>query len=177
MNRFKLIMCVIAIVVFLMIVACGDVESQATASDIMSKLRTAIPEKEMIDGIIYLESGTLYESDSNVMSYEMIDELYKTNFDNVESYSVWITNDDVVTEIGVFKLIEENDVDTLINSILIRVDTLKEIAANLKPDEIVKVENAIVSSTGKYVYYLVTNINGILNDVVINEIMLNQMTA
>lgn len=177
MNRFKLILCVMVTSILLMLVACGDVESQATAADIMSKVRTAIPEKEMIDGIVYLEPGILYESDSNAMSVEMIDELYKTNFDNVENYSVWITNDDVVTEIGIFKLKEDDDVNTFVNAVSARVETLKEIAANLKPEEILKAENAIVSSTGKYVYYLVTNINDILNNVIINEIMLNQMTA
>lgn len=181
MEQVKLLLCIIFIsAVLFTVTACEQIESYATTSDIMSKVRTAIPEKEMIDGIVYLEAGNLYSSDSNsesgTMPDEIISEIYRSDFDMVENYSIWIAEDNVVTEIGIFKLNDSANVSKFVDILYARIEELKIKASSIRNEEMTKAENAVISSTGKYVYYLVTNINSILEDIIINEIAMNQIT-
>ena len=170
MKHIKLIL-YIGLISLLVIVfgGCNEIESNATPSDIMSKIKVAIPEKEMIDGVSYIGTGKLYESNSadeaDRLSDEMISEIYNGDFSIAENYSVWLSENDGGTEIGVFKLKDIGDVEELIKIIKSRVERVTEI------------ENAVISSEGKYVYYLVTNINSILEEVILNEIANNQVTA
>jgi len=180
MRQIKLILYIVLIsVLTIVFVGCGDTESNATPSDIMAKVKVAIPEKEMIDGVSYIGSGKLYESASDnedgKLSDEMISEIYNSDFSIVEDYSVWISENDSATEIGVFKLKEIGNAEKLKKMFSSRVETLKIKVS--KDEEILKLENAVISSEGKYVYYLVTNINSILEEVILNEIAHNQVTA
>jgi hypothetical protein len=173
MKRIKLILYIVLVSVMSVILSgCDEVDSHAMPVDIMAKIKVAIPEKEMIDGIAYIGMGQLHESNSidenGELSDEMMSEIYKSDFNVVESYSIWISEDSSVTEIGVFKLKDIDDTEEFMKVITDRVETLKESVS--KEDELTKIENAVISSKGKYVYYLVTNINSILEEVLLNEI-------
>lgn len=164
--RYLLSIAMISAVLFILY-GCAGTDSNATPSGIMAKIKIAIPEKEMIDGVTYLESGNLYNGN---LSEEMIAEIYNTNFDIIENYSVWITTANTVTEMGVFKLNDNADIEDFIEILNERVEKLKTAAGNMRSDEFTKAGNAVISSKGKYVYYLVTNINSILEEVILNEI-------
>jgi len=180
MKLTKLILPVL-ILSLLLFSGCNRVESTATPLDIMAKIKIAIPEKEMIDGVSYIEAGTVYSNESSEkfgeLPGEMMNEIYKSDFNTVESYSVWIAEENVVTEIGVFKLKDTADVEGFIDLLKVRIATLETAAAYIKMEEIKKADNAVISSDGKYVYYLITNINSILEEVILNEIAENQVTA
>ena len=181
MKLKKLTFIILPVLIFFVLSGCNTIDSNATPLEIMTKIKIAIPEKEMIDGVSYIGAGTLYSDEVSdkfgEMPTEMISEIYKSDFNTVENYSVWISEDNAVTEIGVFKLKETADVEGFIEIINERIDTLNTAAAYLNMDEIIKANNAVISSQGKYVYYLVTNINSILEEVILNEIAENQVTA
>ena len=181
MKLKKLTFVILPVLILFALFGCNTIDSNATPLEIMAKIKIAIPEKEMIDGVSYMGAGTLYSDVSSEkigeLSPEMISEIYKSDFNTAESYSVWITDENAVTEIGVFKLKETADVEGFIEILNARIEELSTAAAYINMDEIIKADNAVISSQGKYVYYLVTNINSILEEVILNEIAANQVTA
>ena len=184
MNKLKVIFFIIFILlVTVILTACGknedEAESTALPADIMKKIDVAVLEKEIIDGVVYLESGKYYtsgsETEGEYLSESQISQIYgdlegPPDFTAVESYAVWLASGDVVTEMGVFKVKDIESTEIVKKFLNERVRNLILISKDYKPEEVAKAEKAVVSSNGKYVYYLVTNINGVLEDIIKTEI-------
>jgi len=170
----------LALIVIVCTSCAAEKESAAEPSAIMAKIIGAvIPEKEVVDNAVYLENGLLYNSDAveedGKLSEGQISiffgKLDGTNdFGVVESYAFWTSMEGVSTEMGIFKVGDVNDTEKVVNFLKERVKTLENNANNYNAAELQKAKNAVVETKGKYVYYFVTNINGILVDTTKTEI-------
>ncbi|MCL2517143.1 MAG: DUF4358 domain-containing protein [Oscillospiraceae bacterium] len=178
----------IALILLITIFAscAGEKESTAVPSAIMAKIIGAvIPEKEVVDKMVYLEDGLLYNSDASEEDGRLSEgqisiffgKLDGTNdFDVVESYSFWTSMEGVSTEMGIFKVGDITDTEKVVNFLKERVKTLENNAHGYKPEELQKAKNAVVETKGKYVYYFVTNINNVLVDTLKAEIEVNYVS-
>lgn len=150
------------ICVFLLCSCGGTADSTVTPSDIMKKITLVITEKEMIDGIVYVGAGTyINESFDNETSETVYDlDGYCLDDENVMSYDIFLPAEGNNVQLGIYKLKSGGDVNRFKGLVS---DMLKSAGT----------ENAVVSSHDNYVYYLATEINDILEKVIIEEIESN----
>jgi len=150
--------------------ASGDKKWQSSASayDVLERMITAANEYEARDDAEYLEDGLIYRGDSTADGEFLTDGqkayYYGTiagdpDFSGVLDYALWTAVDSVSTEMGVFVTSDDKAAETVEAFVNERIATLTANAKDYKAEEQAKAENALVAVKGKYVIYIVTNIN------------------
>jgi len=146
----------------------GKWESSATAYDVLERMITSANEYEARDDTEYLEGGLIYRGDSATDGEFLTDSqkayYYGTiegdpDFSGVLDYALWTATDSVSTEMGVFITSDDKAAETVETFVTERINTLISNAKDYKAEEQKKAENALVAIKGKYVIYIVTNIN------------------
>ena len=81
---------------------------------------------------------------------------YGIDLEAIEEYEVLVCGTGAAPdEIAVFKMKEQDDVEDMRDVVLERKEELYDRFVDYLPDEAPKVNNAVISSTGKYVYFIV----------------------
>lgn len=157
--------------------ACAPSEPESTTApkELLSAAMVSAEEQRIVSGKEYLPEGSVYvsgngEKDVN-LSESQISMLYgdlsgAPDFSVIESYAVFLADGSVSTEIGIFKASESDGVDTIKDYIENRVKALKSNSEGYNAEELAKAENALITVKGKYVYYIITDINESLAKVV-----------
>ena len=171
MKRLISILLVIASV-SLLLCACGqngetsktDETSQTTSESgaIVSnasciEIRDEAYTKEKADPEVH----QLYDSKDNAMDEFLISGYYGTlletpDFTKLDSYAVFITDEPVVSEFGIFKASADMTVDEIKEFCQLRVDALKKKFEGYKPEMVNAAKGSIIGVYGDYVYYIST---------------------
>ena len=81
---------------------------------------------------------------------------YGIDLEAIEEYEVLVCATGAATdEIAVFKMKSQDDVEDMRDVVLERKEELYDRFVDYVPDEAPKVNNAVISSKGKYVYFIV----------------------
>ena len=171
MKRLISILLVIASV-SLLLCACGqngetsktDETSQTTSESgvVVSnasciEIRDEAYLKEKADPEVH----QLYDSKDNVMDEFLISGYYGTlletpDFTKLDSYAVFITDEPVVSEFGIFKASADMTVEEIKEFCQLRVDALKKKFEGYKPEMVNAAKGSVIGVYGDYVYYIST---------------------
>lgn len=171
MKRLISILLVIASV-SLLLCACGqngetsktDETSQTTSESgvVVSnasciEIRDEAYLKEKADPEVH----QLYDSKDNVMDEFLISGYYGTlletpDFTKLDSYAVFITDEPVVSEFGIFKASADMTVEEIKEFCQLRIDALKKKFEGYKPEMVNAAKGSIIGVYGDYVYYIST---------------------
>ncbi len=107
------------------------------------------------------EVHQLYDSKDNAMDEFLISGYYGTlldspDFTKLDSYAVFITDEPVVSEFGVFKASSDMTVDEIKEFCQLRVDALKKKFEGYKPEMVNAAKGSVIGVYGDYVYYIST---------------------
>lgn len=107
------------------------------------------------------EVHQLYDSKDNVMDEFMVSSYYGTllespDFTKLDSYAIFITDEPVVSEFGIFKASEDMTVDEIKAFCELRVDALKKKFEGYKPEMVSAAEGSVIGVFGDHVYYIST---------------------
>ena len=174
-----------ALVMCLLAVSCssadsGEWNSTATAYDVLERMITSANEYEARDDAEYLEGGLIYRADSDEEGKYLTDSQKSyyygsvggdPDFSCVTDYALWTAADSVSTELGVFVVNDGDAADTVKDFVKERINTLRQNALDYKPEEREKADKALITVKGKYVIYIVTNINDELEAMAEDEIL------
>ncbi|MEE1279891.1 MAG: DUF4358 domain-containing protein [Oscillospiraceae bacterium] len=81
---------------------------------------------------------------------------YGIDLEAIEEFEVLVCSSGAMAdEIAVFKMKEKDDVEDMREVVLERKQELYDSFVDYVPEEISKIENAIISSNGNYVYFIV----------------------
>lgn len=171
MKRLISILLVIASV-SLLLCACGqngetsktDETSQTTSESgvVVSnascvEIRDEAYLKEKADPEVH----QLYDSKDNAMDEFLISGYYGTlletpDFTKLDSYAVFITDEPVVSEFGIFKASADMTVEEIKEFCQLRVDALKKKFEGYKPEMVNAAKGSTIGVYGDYVYYIST---------------------
>lgn len=171
MKRLISILLVIASV-SLLLCACGqngetsktDETSQTTSESGMVvsnasciEIRDEAYLKEKADPEVH----QLYDSKDNAMDEFLISGYYGTlletpDFTKLDSYAVFITDEPVVSEFGIFKASADMTVEEIKEFCQLRIDALKKKFEGYKPEMVNAAKGSIIGVYGDYVYYIST---------------------
>lgn len=131
----------------------GAIVSNASCIEIRDEAYT----KERSDPEVH----QLYDSKDSVMDEFLISGYYGTlletpDFTKLDSYAIFITDEPVVSEFGVFKASEEMSVDEIKEFCQLRVDALKKKFEGYKPEMVNAAKGSVIGVYGDYVYYIST---------------------
>lgn len=131
----------------------GAIVSNASCIEIRDEAYT----KEKSDPEVH----QLYDSKDSVMDEFLISGYYGTlletpDFTKLDSYALFITDEPVVSEFGVFKASEEMSVDEIKEFCQLRVDALKKKFEGYKPEMVNAAKGSVIGVYGDYVYYIST---------------------
>jgi hypothetical protein len=131
----------------------GAIVSNASCIEIRDEAYT----KEKSDPEVH----QLYDSKDSVMDEFLISGYYGTlletpDFTKLDSYAIFITDEPVVSEFGVFKASEEMSVDEIKEFCQLRVDALKKKFEGYKPEMVNAAKGSVIGVYGDYVYYIST---------------------
>ena len=107
------------------------------------------------------EVHQLYDSKDNVMDEFLISGYYGTlletpDFTKLDSYAVFITDEPVVSEFGIFKASADMTVEEIKEFCQLRVDALKKKFEGYKPEMVNAAKGSVIGVYGDYVYYIST---------------------
>ena len=131
----------------------GAIVSNASCIEIRDEAYT----KERSDPEVH----QLYDSKDSVMDEFLISGYYGTlletpDFTKLDSYAIFITDEPVVSEFGVFKASDEMSVDEIKEFCQLRVDALKKKFEGYKPEMVNAAKGSVIGVYGDYVYYIST---------------------
>lgn len=107
------------------------------------------------------EVHQLYDSKDDPMDEFLISGYYGTllespDFTKLDSYAVFITDEPIVSEFGVFKASADMTVDEIKAFCQLRVDALKKKFEGYKPEMVSAANGSVIGVYGDYVYYIST---------------------
>ena len=107
------------------------------------------------------EVHQLYDSNEILMDEFLISGYYGTlletpDFTKLDSYAIFITDEPVVSELGIFKAADGMTVEEIKEFCQLRVDALKKKFEGYKPEMVSAAEGAVIGVYGDYVYYIAT---------------------
>ncbi len=83
---------------------------------------------------------------------------YGIDLEEIEEYTVYVcSNAAIGDEIAVFKMHEKDDVEDMLETVRLRKQDREEQLVDYAPAEADKVKNAVISSNGNYVYFIVSS--------------------
>lgn len=131
----------------------GAIVSNASCIEIRDEAYT----KERSDPEVH----QLYDSKDSVMDEFLISGYYGTlletpDFTKLDSYAIFITDEPVVSEFGVFKASSDMTVDEIKEFCQLRVDALKKKFEGYKPEMVNAAKGSVIGVYGDYVYYIST---------------------
>ena len=81
---------------------------------------------------------------------------YGIDLESIEEYEVLVCSSGALAdEIAVFKMKEKDDVEDMLDIVRDRKQELYDSFVDYVPEEINKIENAVIGSNGNYVYFIV----------------------
>lgn len=82
---------------------------------------------------------------------------YGISLEDIEEYTVYVCSSGaMVDEIGIFKMKEQDDVEDMLEVVKERKQELYDAFVDYVPEEIGKVNEAVINSKGKYVYFIIS---------------------
>lgn len=150
----------------LLLVSCSNGSTTSQTQSETTPLKSNASCKAIRDEAYSKEKGDvevhqLYDNETAPMDEFMISGYYGTiletpDFSKLDSYSIFITDEPIVSEFGVFKATADMSVEEIKAFCQIRVDALKKKFEGYKPDMVEAAANSIVGVYGDYVYYIST---------------------
>ena len=167
MKSLKWFAIFLAVLMCGMLMSCGEERdpypSTATATEIFARVMDKADACSERDGKTYFGNGLIYGSDEGFTPLGDGEKSYyygtvdgDPDFSCVEQYMLWTATDPVTTEFGVFKVNKMSDVETAMDFMWERVNTLKQNSKDYDAEEYAKASNATIAAYGKFVVYLVT---------------------
>lgn len=96
-----------------------------------------------------------FTDEMNQINEKAIENLYNINY--AVSQQVFISTGATAEEVAIFKLKDENDTDKAFASVKERIENQKQSFETYIPEEIPKLENAIVKKAGQYIVICISN--------------------
>lgn len=146
----KLLSVVIAaLTLILCLTACGKEAKNPATKDVADAIKASTKFDEL-----------LALTDDNIGK-----RYYGINLDEIEEYTVYVcSNAAIGDEIAVFKMKESDDVNDMLETVHLRKQDRDDALVDYAPTEADKVRNAIVSSKGNYVYFIVCSDNAVAKE-------------
>lgn len=104
-----------------------------------------------------LISNVEFADEMTPINEKTIESLYNINY--AVSQQVYISSGATAEEVAVFELKDENDASKALDAVKQRIEVQKQDFQTYIPEEIPKLENAIVKKTGRYVIVCISNSN------------------
>ncbi len=137
----RIVSLVLAVVAIFCLASCKGEEAKSPA---VKDVVTAISESTEFAELVAL-------NDDNIAT-----RYYGIDLEAIEEYEVLVCGTGARTdEIAVFKMKEQDDVEDMREVVLERKQELYDRFVDYIPEEAPKVNNAVISSKGKYVYFIV----------------------
>ena len=102
-----------------------------------------------------LISNVEFADEMTLINEKTVESLYNINY--AISQQVYISSGATAEEVAVFELKDENDADKALDAVNQRIETQKQDFKTYIPEEIPKLENAIVKKVGQYVIVCVSS--------------------
>lgn len=138
----RIVSLVLAVVSILCFASCKGTEAKSPAvADVVKAIRESTSFSELVA-----------LNDDNIAT-----RYYGIDLEAIEEYEVLVCGTGAAAdEIAVFKMKSQDDVEDMRDVVLERKEELYDRFVDYVPDEAPKIQNAVVSSKGKYVYFIVS---------------------
>ena len=137
----KLVSAFLLLSLFAVLCSCSNNSSKNLAT---ADVATAINDSASFSELIAL-------TDENIAR-----RYYGIDLEAIEEYEVLVCSSGALAdEIAVFKMKEKDDVEDMLDVVRDRKQELYDSFVDYVPDEINKIENAVIGSNGNYVYFIV----------------------
>ena len=162
---------ILVMMLLLVLVGCGgdstdngstssDVSSAVTSGSEMSGSEASEPASSVAPADITAKIMETLTFDDEMMEIEsdLIERQYGIDMDKVEAASVYVVSSGAVAdEVAVFQAKSAEDVAEIETALHDRVETVMERFVDYLPDEVPKIEGAIVKTNGDYLLLVIHN--------------------
>ena len=155
MKQFKKILAVLLCCAMLFtLAACGEEPAKnPKTADVVANLRDAIEFPEMAE----------------LTADDLIYYGYDLSAADVEDMTFVLAGSGITAdEVCIIKLVDAAKADAVVTMMKARRDEVKNTAASYTPDEVEKLDTAVIGSKGAYVYYACTNDNAKAKEILNN---------
>ena len=159
-ENFKRLICVFsAALIAAVLVSCGsdesDESSQSNAEQTQTDV-TALTAEEVADNLF---NGIEYTDELNTISNEMIEKLYGISEDKYTSARVYVGGVSTAEEIACFDAADETAAQEIKQACEDRISDQIAAVEDYNPDELVKLNNPVLVTSGNSVYMCLSNDN------------------
>lgn len=146
----KILSVIIAVLTFVLVLTACGAQAKTPAT---KEVADAIKESATFDELLEL-------TDDNIGK-----RYYGIDLEDIEEYTVYVcSNAAVGDEIAVFKMREADEVEDMLEVVRLRKQDREEALVDYAPTEADKVRNAVISSKGNYVYFIVSSDKNAVKD-------------
>ena len=140
----RIVSLVLAVFTIFCLTACGGSAKTPAVNDVANAIRESAE---------FSELAAL--NDDNIAS-----RYYGIDLEAIEEYEVLVCGTGAqADEIAVFKMKSQDDVEDMREVVVERQEELYDRFVDYVPEEAPKIQNAVISSKGKYVYFIVCSDN------------------
>lgn len=160
----KTLSILICIAMLASLAACGSSSASSAASgNESSAVRNASAESENVDIKAFAENVVAsieYDDELIVLSENVLDKYYDLPANGIEEYIIYVSGSAATTnELAVFKCSDSSALKDVKAAVESRLSEQNELYASYRPDEVYRLENALIKTEGNYLLLCVSNDN------------------